>query len=118
MDRQAIEAATFAQVLNSFGEIARVTDSSGMHEVDVVATGFDESARYLTDSSTYADFAGEMHHAPAVQFTWMLEARKSDWEFEDDAVVNFRSQNYKIVGKNETDVNTYRIFLIETKEIP
>ena len=111
--RQAMEQETLDEILKVFGETVEVTENGRTTEVAIVATSFEDSARYLSDPSTYTDFAGESHHGITVQFTWSIEVKKSDWAFGDDAIVRFRNENYQIVSRNETDVSTYRIFLLE-----
>ena len=113
MDRISLEGKTFNEILRAFGEFVEVTEDLNTKEVACIATSFQESARYLSDDSTYQDFSGDMHHGITVQFTWMIEVKKNDWNFSKEAAVVFRSNNYKIVSMNETDVSTYKILLIE-----
>lgn len=113
MDRILRESKTFDEILKAFGESIVITDGGNESQLQCVATSFDESARYLSDSSTYEDLSGQEHNSIALQFTWCVEVKKADWTFSNDSIVKFRDIDYNLVSRNETDVSTFKIYLIE-----
>lgn len=110
MPREEREEESFGFILDSLGEDA----SFNSIDLRVVATLVDESA---------ADEMGESvnkiddidYNIAVIKETWILEVLKKDFDdnsLNQTAMVSFRGARYKIAGQIETDVRTYKLFLL------
>ena len=115
------EAATFAELLRTFGEDANFSlppDEEGEEReaatLQVVATRVNREALDILDGDTEALLNNAGRTLAMTQNTWIIEISEESFEESEatlTSTITFRGEQYKSAGDLLTDVGTRKIIL-------